>query len=282
MGLFGRSKPQVSVTELYTPYEKLQRENVMGTATDTYNARKKADLPYTGASPVPFDPNTFKAQGMALSAADTMGQLSPLMVDAMKFGLNAADVANNPVLQQAIQRTQQSMMDQFQGAGGVAESLRTGFQGGGYGGSRQAIAEGVAAGKLLQAQGDVAANMNLQGYNQGLNTMLQTMQLAPVVNNSLLAPARVTETVGAQNEAQAQAQQNYLAAAAGFTQDRDWRELQNYANLIYGAGSSKAQTTTPGAQTSPLQAAMGGAMIGGAVGGPTGAAIGGVAGLLFA
>lgn len=78
----------------------------------------------------------------------------------------------NPFLQQAIAAASRPTIENFQnvvmpGIAGEAVSA------GGFGGSRQGIAEGLAAQGMQRTVGDISANMGNAGYAQGLGAMTQ-------------------------------------------------------------------------------------------------------------
>jgi len=77
---------------------------------------------------------------------------------------------------------------------------------GGYGGSRQGIAEGLATGRTNEAIANANAGMDMSAYSQGLSAMQNALGLSPSTFNLGSQPANVVASVGAQNQAQQQAQ----------------------------------------------------------------------------
>lgn len=81
------------------------------------------------------------------------------------------DAGSNPYLQSYMAAALHPLQDQY------ANTIMPGIAGdaisaGGFGGSRQGIAEGLAAQGLSRASGDTTANIASQGYGQGLQAML--------------------------------------------------------------------------------------------------------------
>lgn len=92
-------------------------------------------------------------------------------------GLNAAsDPQNNPYFQQAVQSAIRPVTQQFQEQ--VLPGIKQGAMGAGQmGGSRQGIAEGIAARGYQDTVGDITANMGNAAYAQGLQALQASGQL---------------------------------------------------------------------------------------------------------
>jgi len=238
-----------SVTQNYSPEEAARRTKVMDEAQNVYNATKDtmANSPYPGAAPVAFSPESQMAQKYVTQyasgdAAKTVQDLN----SAVRFGLK--DVLNpstNPYLQKTVQDAQSSLAQNYTDAGGVMSSIRTGAQQAGqYGGSRQALAEGLAAGRFAKESSNLANSMYNDAYKTGLSTMGKTMEFAPQALQANTIPAAMLSSVGAQKENLAQQIANYQADAAGWDLNKDWAPLQNYANIVFGGGGSQSTTST--------------------------------------
>lgn len=82
------------------------------------------------------------------------------------------DPNNNQYLQQAVDAASRPAIRQFQNVilPGIASDA---ISAGGFGGTRQGIAEGLAAQGLQQQLGDISANMFSNAYGQGLSAMNQ-------------------------------------------------------------------------------------------------------------
>jgi hypothetical protein len=228
---------------------------------------------------------------MATSAANNAQGSIDAINRGVQFGLgDVMDVRSNPYLQSAINAAIQPITQAYSGAGGALSNIRTGANElGQFGGSRQGIAEGLAASNYMNQVGNTAAKMASEGYQRGLDTFEKTLMFAPTALETNMQPVSWLSGVGAQNEALQQAQADYAAQARMWGLNAPWLGLQNYANIVFGAGSNGGTTTTTGGgySRSPLMSGLGGASMGASlgslfpmVGAPWGAAIGGILGLL--
>ncbi len=218
-----------------------------------------------------FDPLQTQGQQMALNTAQNfMPQVTNRAAGTTGFLLNdAAYVSSNPYLQDSIRGAIRPVAQQL--TEDILPSIRSGaVDAGQYGSSRQGIAEGIAISRANQQALDTAAGMSSQGYNTGLNAMLQGLAFTPQLMQMGLAPSNVVSGIGAQNQGMQQALNN-----------QDLANLQAYMGLVggnYGTSSTQS-TTTP---NNPLGGAIGGGALGlAALGGPLGIGIGALAGGLL-
>lgn len=275
-----------TTTQNYSPAEAARRAQVMDEAARVYEGTKDtlANSPYPGSAPVPFSSDTLTAQDWARYAASNSQPQIDAINSGVRFGLgDVMDVNSNPYLQSAIQAAIAPITQSYSGPGGALQQIRTGAnEAGQFGGSRQGIAEGIAASNYMGQVGNTAAKMASEGYNQGLDTFEKTLMFAPTAMETAMQPASWLSSVGAQNEALAQAQADYGANARMWGLNAPWMGLQNYANIVYGAGSGGTTSSTSGGgyQRSPLTGALGGAAMGYSIGGPWGAAAGALLGLM--
>jgi hypothetical protein len=152
------------------------------------------------------------------AAVDYAGQLNPQLQaaqGAQQFltSPNILSPESNPYLAQtakaATSPIMQALMEQ------ILPNIRSGAVGaGGYGGSRQGIAEGIAGRGALQQIGDTTANIYSQAYGQGLNAMQGGLQAAPQTAALGLLPSQIMQQVG---------QEQRLAP---------FQQLQNYQGLL--------------------------------------------------
>lgn len=145
-----------------------------------------------------FNPMQQVGQGMAANYAVGQGTgIANQTAGALNFGLNAANVNQNPYLQQAMQSSIRPLTQAYQenALSGITDQA---VASGGYGGSRQGIAEGIAARGYLDSVGDVVSGMGNQAYGQGLNTMMQAVGQAPNVQNMGLFGSNVMQGIGGQ------------------------------------------------------------------------------------
>jgi hypothetical protein len=216
------------------------------------------------------------------------------MNNGVQYGMTTAmDVENNPYLRQAVDSAMSAVGQKYTDAGGEFSQIRAGAnEAGQYGGSRHGVAEGIAAGRAAGEMADIGTNMYTAAYDKGQDTFARTMALAPSALDAMTQPANWMSAVGAQQENVAQQQLDYDAMAREWELNSPWLGLQNYANIVYGAGSgggtSTGTSTVGGGSRNSLMGAVGGGLSGyalgssiGAIGGPMGAAAGAVLGALM-
>ena len=231
--------------------------------------------------------------------------------DATDFLLNKVLYPEtNPALQQAINAATRPITDQL-----LEEALpatRSGaYTTGGFGGSRQGIAEGLATGKAARAVGDTAANVANQGYQAGLgaltsaygdllgastsaygtrqgafsqlysnnlNAQLNALGLTPTVQAAQTMPALTTSAVG---DVQQQQQQRELDENTYRELFKQMSPLMSAQSLLALAGASPGGGSTSTTQmpgNSPVSNILGGASLGTALLPGIGTVLGGVAG----
>lgn len=206
-----------------------------------------------------FDPAQTQGFDMAQQYAQSMGPMVGNAQNALNFAMSPDILSpdSNPYLaaqaQAAARPLMQNLTEQILPALGSSAEMA-----GQYGGSRQGIAEGIAARGTQQAIGDQSANIYSRAYGQGLNTMMQGLNQAPTVAGLGLMPSQIMQQVGTQR------------------QQQPWQNLQNFMGTVGGSYG--------GTQTTPTSSPMGsllGAGIGGLFGGVPGAQLGLAAGGLL-
>ena len=244
----GGSTTSTNTNVNYSPEEAAKRTQVMDEATKIYNATGStlANSAYPGAKVAGFSPETLVAQNLAVAnaagAQDSINQIN----QGVQYGMSGAmDVDNNKYLQQAIQAATRANNQNFSDAGGTLSQIRTGAENAGqYGGSRQGIAEGIAASRLAQTNADTAATMSSAAYDKGQDTFAKTLMFAPQALEAGMTPVNWLSGVGAQKENLAQQQNDYDANAAMWKLNAPWTPLQNYASIVYGGASPGTSTST--------------------------------------
>jgi hypothetical protein len=237
--------------------------------------------------------------------------------DALGFALGGALEEGNPYLQNMIDTATRPLTENF--TQNVLPTLGSAAQrAGAFGGSRQGIVEGLAAGETAKAIGDVSSGLSYDAYNRALqlmetgigagvsmrgqdvqdrattvNEQLARDQLLPSMLNLEYMPQQMLDAVGIDKRAYDQQLIDADIARHNFGQNIDAERLAQYAAILSGqttggimaGGGSTTTTKTPNA--SSLQNALGGAASGAALGsmlfdngGIWGAVLGGLAGLL--
>jgi len=224
MGLFS------GITDtLFGKEGKTNPSSVWGAQSPFLQDLYKQAQAYSQTSPT----SALEQQGQQ-AAVDYAGQMNPMLQSAQgaqQFLTNPNILSpdSNPYLAQTAQAAtspiMQALMEQ------IMPGIRSGAVGaGGYGGSRQGIAEGIAGRGALQAIGDTNANIYSQAYGQGLNAMQGGLQAAPQTAALGLLPSQIMQQVG---------QEQRLAP---FQQLAQYRDLLGNPIVTGGGG----RTGTPG------------------------------------
>lgn len=231
--------------------------------------------PWQGSGVAGFDPLQTLAQQMTMGASRNMlpmlGQQqaggSALMqagagvlgnqVGAQNFLMSGAalDPNMNPALAGVTDAAIRPMIDTFQRQimPGIANDA---VSAGGFGGTRQGIAEGIAASDLNRQVGDVSASIQNNAYNQGLQAMaqmagqspgsagiLQGLGAIPQILSSSLLPAQLTSMVGEQRQGMTQAQLSDTIQRYVNEQMLPFATAQDVAALAFGIPAGTTQTT---------------------------------------
>ena len=175
------------------------------------------------------------AQGAWGQTLDPFGQ-NPQMGQAWDVAQGMAGGAENPYAQQLMDMTSQQMTQQFNE--GILPGIQQGAIGaGGLGGSRQGIAEGLAAERAQRALGDQQNQLASNFYGQNLNQQ----QAGMGAMNNLLNTGMAQQQFGIGglgqmlNAGATPAQQQYNVG--GIYQQAPWDALNNYHSIIQPYGS---------------------------------------------
>ena len=212
---------------------------------------------YPGQTQAGFSPDQLAAQAgirdFALQGAPAI--MNPAL-SAYQYGTGSSilDVANNPYIQGMAQG---AVSDVMAGLAPEMANIRSGaIQSGGYGGSRQGIAEGMALAGAADAATRAAADIYGQAYGQGLDAQGRTLGMTGDLLRAGFAPYGALSTSGAEQQAAQQALINDAMARYEFEQNLPYNALNQYMSTISGTSGllGKAGTTTT---TSPGMGGIG-------------------------
>ncbi len=242
-------------------------------------ARKFVQNPpqqFPGSAIAPFTPNQLGAQQGALSQAfgGNVGQVSDAAAQAQQFALGPVLFPeSNPALRAATDAAIRPITEQFTQS--VLPNIRQGaITAGGFGGSRQGIAEGAASQAFARQVGDTSAQIQSEAFGQGLDLFGRALFAAPGTAQLGLLPAQIQEAVGIQQQ---QMQQRLLSEEAQRfvnAQLIPFAAAQDVAGLAFGFPGGQATSTT--SSSGAAGGGFGGAIRGGLGGAASGAAIGSV------
>lgn len=186
--------------------------------------------------------------------------------------------AYDPVVQHAMDQ----LNDQFERR--TLRSIRHGAEAAGQtGGTREGIAEGLAAQGLTEAQSELANQMYLGAYRDAQSRVLPATELGArfneqAVRGRLSNQLRLLRQNAYAND-QASGYLDRMMALWGYPGNRNWENLDRYSRLVQGLnlGNSVSQPLYRNRWAS----ALGGGLSGfAATGHPVGAGLGALAGLL--
>jgi hypothetical protein len=260
------------------PYEGYQGQTVAGFSPAQMAAQQYGTQAVGYSLPAYAQAQQTTAEATGYQApqflgSDISGYMNP-------YTQNVMDVA-----QQQLQRQTQQ---QLQNIGQQARAARA------FGGSRQALQEGVLRGEAARSAGELAANLQQQAFNQA--TALQAADFARQQQalGTRLGAAQQLAGLGAAGQAaigqdvamlgQIGAQQQALQQAQLQDAYTRWKEAQQYPLQMLalrqsaipgsGAGMTTTATTAGGTSASPFLSGLGGAATGASIGrmlaGPTG------------
>lgn len=193
MGLFDTSQ---SSSTKFKPSK--QQKSILDPAVGYLQdfAQNGVTLP-TGSGVTDFNATQQAAQQQALGAVggqDALGNAGAGFSNWLFSGA-ALDPNSNPALQGTIDAATRPI---FQG---LTEQVLPALRGesrtnGVFGSNRQGIAEGLASRGALSSAGDASSNIAYQGYQQGLQAMMQNLGLLPQTQGALTTGAATTGAVG--------------------------------------------------------------------------------------
>lgn len=220
-----------------------------------------------------FDPLQVQGQQEVLGAAPQAGA-TVNSANVRNQKLTAGDYLDpdNPSTQGAIRAAVRPLTDTFRDITlpGIAADASTG--GGGisanFGGSRQGVAEGLAARDLGNKVGDVSSTIANTARQSNMAAMLQAIGQAPQVAASNTIPGGITSTVGDIRQNQAQTGLSADSAAKQFEQFIPLLKAQMLAQGAAGIpGGGATSTGTSSGTTNPFNQIIGGASAAGGLAG---------------
>lgn len=224
-----------------------------------------------GPSAIPgFDP--LQLQSQALNQAFAMspalaGQIGGAQ-DALGFSLGLPqNIADSPIIAAQIEAAQRPVTQQFENVVMPAIAARS-VGSGGFGGSRQGVAEGLAAQGLTQELGDISSRIQADAFSDALTNQQRALAMAPQTLGLGLTPGNILGDIGAQRQALAGQQ---MGEARG---DFLFEQAQNDPFGLYQQGiASLLNPNFGGVQTAPnpnqassAAQGLGGAITGGMLG----------------
>ena len=144
-----------------------------------------------------FAPTTNELQllGRANQLGYAENMLPGLIGATQQSWLTGLDPSLNPYVGAMIEAAQQDLVQDFQR--NVIPSIADASQRvGGYGGSRQGVAQGIASEGLLESLADVETRLLSNAYGQALNQQQAAWNAAPTMLNMGFMPSQTQQQVG--------------------------------------------------------------------------------------
>lgn len=243
---------------------------------------------YQGSTVAPFDPSQSSGQNLALNAADSQATLAGHGADTSNFytGGDIWNPSSNQNLQGAIDAAVRPINRQLTES--TLPAIRSeAISSGGFGGSRQGIAEGLASQGAATAAGDTASKVAEDSYKTNVQAQLQALGLLPQTQQAQLSPATTVSGVGDVRQQQNQAMINQNVGNFNYDQYAPFLQSQEIMSLLSGLPGGGTQTTgsTPTSGGPTAMTALGGAATGATLGTAimpgVGTVVGGVGGALL-
>ncbi len=224
---------------------------------------------YSGETVAGFTAPQTQGQQMALDAAGAQGQTASQAGNTAGFYLGG-DIWNpstNPNLQGAIKAATDPLYTRLNEQ--LLPSIRQdSITTGGFGGSRQGIAEGAAIRDTQNAAANTASTIAQNQYDTNVRAQLQALGLAPTVQQTQVQPALTTSGVG--DVQQNLAQQRLDAAQQNYWVDQLLPLIQGQAiaGIVGGlpGGSTVATGSVPQSNPTSAKNILGSAASGAALG----------------
>lgn len=259
--IFGGGDQQITQTTSNAPWAGVQPG--FNEAYKRYSELFKAGGPqyYPGQTYVSPDPLQNYAQNLSLAyATQSLPQQFGQTQSALSQMLNAPNVAQNPYISGVADVVQNRLGRQFRE--NINPAIRSGAVAAGQlGGSRQALAQGLAARGTQEATGDALAQLYADAYSQGLGQQRAGVGYSPAIMQAGMMPFQIMGDVGAYRRGTAQEALQADIDRYQFGQERPYAAADRYlAALSMTPWNQSSAQTQPG--QSNLASGIGGALLG--------------------
>lgn len=261
-GLGGGGAPTTATTTTTQELSPEQQQLISLVIPTAEQIIKEPPTQFPGSAIAPFDPLQVQAQENVLQLAGPEGPLTQFSNQAQMAGQFLLGPVlfpeSNPALQAAVDAAVRPLTENFQNV--VLPGIRgEAITAGGFGGSRQGIAEGLAAQGLTRSIGDVSAGIQANAFQQSLDAMVKALFAAPQTAQLPFTSPGAIEAVGAQRRALEQAQLSEEAQRFISEQLIPFATAQDVAALAFGlpGGQITSTSTLPGGESDALSQFLG-------------------------
>ena len=235
-----------TTTQKADPWEPLQ-PYIKGMLPDFARAAGDIAPYYPEQTYAGFDPLQEQAMSQQLDYAnsDPLQNAIRSQFGALDYGLNSVyDPQSNPVINDYIASATRPLSQAYEEM--VGNTLSGGAEGaGGFGGSRQGVAEGLAGRSYLDAVGDTSTNIYNNAYNKGLDQQTKMMALAPQTMQAGLFPSGIADQVGGRYQGQNQLGIDESMNRYNYDNNIEYSRMNDFFNTMMGQGFGSSTTTGP-------------------------------------
>jgi len=251
-----RRNPQQTTTTTIVPTPEQTETAQLG-----LDKVKNFQPPDFTQSVAPFNQTQQSAQQLALMEAILQQQLAGQGGQAQNFLFGPALFPEtNPALQQTIQAANEAARRNF--TSNTLPAIRSdAVLSGNYGGSRQGIAEGIAARDFQRDASDRAAQISTAGYGQGLEAFTNALGFLPQTVGAQTIPGQTAAAVGDVQQDQSQRVLDAQQLNAMFP----WYQGQDLIGLSQGLPGGSTTVSQPAPRQGFLSNILGGASTGAAL-----------------
>jgi hypothetical protein len=265
MGQKKKGTPAVQTTQPWDVQQPYLGE-IFDAARENYYSSSPQYYPWETLGPQSGD--TIEGQQQfgdyARGGASTLAGASTGAVTDILSGkyLNAE---SNPYLQSYTNAAIRPMVQQF------SESVLPNIRGeamasGGFGGSRQGVAEGLASERFGRAIGDTTSGIYNNAYNQGMNQFSRAIDQAPGTLAAGSLPSMMMMQSGELQDQRNQATIDADINRWNFEQQLPENKLRDYLSMVQGNYGGTTTGTSETGGSSQAVGAVGGALAGAKLG----------------
>lgn len=217
---------------------------------------------FPGKTYVNRDPLEDQAMNMRLEYANTEypGQYQR-MKGAQQDMLSAADVANNPYVNNMIDSGMRRMNQNLQE--NILPGIDRGAVGSGqFGGSRHGVAQGIAMRGNQEALGDYQAKLQHDAYKAGLDQRIAGTALNPIINEAGLGQSQAVADMGAYRRGEQELALQDQMDRFAYNEQQPYANLNQYLGQLAGAPWGSTSTGDVGGQDRTFASRAGGGLTG--------------------
>lgn len=250
----GGSSPamQTTKTETKTELTPEQRELLSASSPALKDFAQNPPIDYPGGKVIPFTGNQLQAQQMALGAAYGPAQTIANRANNTSAFLSGPNLyaESNPYLQSAIGAAIRPQIQSF-GEVVLPGTRANATNSGQFGGSREGIAQGLASRALIDSIAGTSSTMANANYQKGQDSLVQALQLAPLIQQMQFVPSSIVGSVGDQQRNMEQSLLNDKIQRFMNEQMLPYLAAKDVASVAFGmpGGATTSTSTGPAPQS---------------------------------